>query len=55
MTDVNFRELVIAVIARKAGVAPEQVSLSAKLVQDLHIDGDDAVDAMSLILRNGPL
>ncbi len=46
MTDVDFRECVIAVIARKAGVAPEQVSLSAKLVQDLHIDGDDAVDAI---------
>ena len=44
--DVDPRDCVIAIIARKAGVAPEQVSLHSRLVHDLHIDGDDAVDTI---------
>jgi hypothetical protein len=44
--NVDPRDCVIAIIARKAAVAPEQVSLDSRLLHDLHIDGDDAVDAI---------
>lgn len=46
MSGTDPREIVVAVIARRAGVSPEQVSPESRLLQDLHIDGDDAVDTI---------
>ena len=52
MTDGDLRKFVIAVVARKAGIATEQVSLNSRLVQDLYIDGDDAMDLILEISRS---
>ena len=46
MTGADPRDVVIGVIARRAGIPTEQVSLDARVLQDLHIDGDDAVDML---------
>ena len=51
MTDADPRDVVIGVVARRAGIRPEQVSPHARLLQDLHIDGDDAVDTVLEIAK----
>jgi|SRR5277367_1018006 len=39
-------ELVVSVLSRRSGLAKEQVTLGTRLVEDLKLDGDDAVDAL---------
>lgn len=51
MMGADPREVVLAVIARRAGVSPEQVRPESRLLQDLHIDGDDAVDTILEIAK----
>ena len=46
MKRMDPRDVVISVIARQAGIPPDQVGLDARLLHDLHIDGDDAIDAI---------
>ena len=43
---MNPEEQVVSVLARRSGVAKEQVTLETRLVEDLKLDGDDAVDAL---------
>lgn len=39
-------ELVVSVLSRRSGLAKERVTLGTRLVEDLKLDGDDAVDAL---------
>ena len=39
-------ELVVSILSRRSGLPKEQVRLGARLVEDLRLDGDDAVDAL---------
>jgi len=42
----NPEEQVVSVLARRSGVAKDQVRPETRLVEDLKLDGDDAVDAL---------
>jgi acyl carrier protein len=37
---------VISILARRSGVAKEKLTAETRLVEDLMLDGDDAVDAL---------
>lgn len=39
-------DCVVGIVARKAGVAPKQVTMNTRLLHDLGIDGDDAVETI---------
>ena len=39
-------ELVVSVLSRRSGLPKGQVTLGTRLVEDLKLDGDDAVDAL---------
>ncbi len=39
-------EEVVSVLVRRTGLSPERMTPEARLVQDLGLDGDDAVDAL---------
>jgi hypothetical protein len=43
---ISIEEQVVAVLARRSGLAKEKVKPDARLVQDLKLDGDDALDAV---------
>ena len=48
-------ELVISVIARRSGRRADEISHDTRLLQDLKLDGDDAVDALLEISKNSSL
>lgn len=39
-------EEVVSILVRRTGLPPERMSPETRLVQDLSLDGDDAVDAL---------
>lgn len=43
---MDAEECVFLVLARRSGLDRSQISASSRLVQDLKIDGDDAIDAL---------
>ncbi|MFU7527617.1 DUF1493 family protein [Qipengyuania sp. ASV99] len=45
-TDADAEELVVSVIARRSGRKFCEISRGLRLVQDLKLDGDDAIDAL---------
>jgi acyl carrier protein len=45
-TPMNPEEQVVSVLARRSGLAKEQLTPETRLVEDLKLDGDDAVDAL---------
>jgi hypothetical protein len=44
--DSDPSRYIIEVLARRTGLSPDQIRLDARLLQDLRLDGDDAVDAI---------
>lgn len=44
-------EFVLSVLARRTGLNREQIGLDSRLTQDLHLDGDDAIDTLLEISR----
>lgn len=44
MTSGNYQSEVMSILAEERGLPPEKIQLSDRLVQDLGMDGDDAVD-----------
>ena len=53
--DAEVREMVISVIARRSGLTSSEISDESRLVQDLHLDGDDAVDSLIEIAKKSAL
>lgn len=43
---VDAEERVLSVLARRSGLDRGQISDRSRLVQDLKLDGDDAIDAL---------
>ena len=39
-------QLIVSVLSRRSGLPQEQITLGTRLVEDLKLDGDDAVDAL---------
>lgn len=44
--EMDAEEHVFSVLARRSGLERSQISGSSRLVQDLKLDGDDAIDAL---------
>ena len=44
-------DYVLEVLARRTGLNPDQITPDARLLQDLRLDGDDAVDTILEISR----
>jgi hypothetical protein len=42
----DVEDLVLSVLTRITGLRRDQITLDARLVQDLQLDGDDAIDAL---------
>lgn len=42
----DAEEYVVSVLARRSGLERSQISADSRLVQDLKLDGDDAIDAL---------
>jgi acyl carrier protein len=42
----NTKEQVLSILARKVGADPASISLDMRLLQDLQLDGDDAVEVI---------
>jgi len=40
------KDCVLRVLARRTGLDPGQINSASRLLHDLHIDGDDAVDVI---------
>jgi acyl carrier protein len=49
---LNFEEFIISVLVRRSGLKRNQISDSSRLVQDLELDGDDAIDALLEISKH---
>lgn len=43
---ISPEEQVVSVLVRRSGLGEEKVTPDARLVEDLKLDGDDAVDAL---------
>ena len=43
---ISPEEQVVLVLSRRSGLGKEKVTPEARLVEDLRLDGDDAVDAL---------
>jgi hypothetical protein len=43
---ISPEEQVVSVLVRRSGLGEERVTPDARLVEDLKLDGDDAVDAL---------
>jgi acyl carrier protein len=43
---ISPEEQVVSVLSRRSGLGKEKVTPEARLVEDLKLDGDDAVDAL---------
>jgi acyl carrier protein len=42
----DAKEQVLSILARKVGIDPASISSDMRLLQDLRLDGDDAVEAI---------
>jgi acyl carrier protein len=51
MTHKEAYKAVVSILSRRARVEPSEVKPTSSLVQDLGLDGDDAVDAILEIAR----
>ena len=52
---MNPEEQVVSVLARRSGVAKGKVTLETRLVEDLGLNGDDAVGAILEICNTYPM
>lgn len=43
---MNAEEKVFAILERRCGLGRDQISKESRLVQDLKLDGDDAIDTL---------
>jgi acyl carrier protein len=45
----DLRETVMRIIAEQTAVAPERIHDETRIVEDLHLDGDDVVELMERV------